>query len=94
MGLVEIRVGEGAPRDTKLGFHRRCFRHPAFIEGDYGTGFIGRNAKELAPTAELAELEAAIIAASLDAITASTPAATASGTSSTTEMSAWRRQVR
>src|SRR5512141_2597074 len=52
--------------DTNLAFHRRCFRQAAFVAGDYDTGFIGRNAAELAPHADEAELTAAIIAAVLD----------------------------
>src|SRR5206468_5960235 len=63
--------------ETNLAFHRRCFRHPAFIAGDYDTGFIGRNTAELAPHVDSdAELDAAIIAAALEAGTAS-PAAVA-----------------
>jgi acetyl-CoA carboxylase, biotin carboxylase subunit len=83
--------------ETNLAFHRRCLRHAAFVAGDYDTGFIGRNTAELAPTADAAELEAAIIAAALEAGTA-TPAAVATakhvtnGTS--VEMSGWRRQLR
>src|SRR5258707_3700581 len=53
--------------ETNLAFHRRCVRHAAFIAGDYDTGFIGRNADELHPRADAAELAAAIIAAALDA---------------------------
>jgi len=37
--------------ETNLPFHRRCLRHAAFIEGDYDTGFIGRHAAELTPSA-------------------------------------------
>jgi acetyl/propionyl-CoA carboxylase alpha subunit len=86
--------------DTNLAFHRRCLRHPAFIAGEYDTGFIGRNAKELAPTADDAELTAAIIAAALDSGThlhdAPKRAATTNGASPvapTTEISGWRRQL-
>ncbi len=38
--------------ETNLPFHRRCLRHPAFIAGEYDTGFIGRNAAELTPPAD------------------------------------------
>ena len=38
--------------ETNLAFHRRCLRHAAFVAGDYDTGFIGRNAAELAPRAD------------------------------------------
>src|SRR5207302_7200998 len=57
--------------ETNLAFHRRCVRHAAFVAGDYDTGFIARHAGELAPHAEPAELDAAIIAAALDAHTGS-----------------------
>ncbi len=74
--------------ETNLAFHRRCFRHAAFIAGEYDTGFIGRNAAQLAPRAEDAELAAAIIAAVLDAGAA--PVATTAARTST-EISSWRR---
>src|SRR2546423_1716870 len=58
--------------ETNLAFHRRCFRHAAFIGGDYDTGFIGRNAADLAPRIDNdAALDAAIIAAALEAGTTS-----------------------
>jgi acetyl-CoA carboxylase biotin carboxylase subunit len=83
--------------ETNLAFHRRCFRHAAFVAGDYDTGFIGRNAAELAPRADAQELEAAIIAAALEAGTASPARATqqhAPATNGTVEISGWRRQLR
>jgi acetyl-CoA carboxylase, biotin carboxylase subunit len=81
--------------ETNLAFHRRCLRQAAFVAGDYDTGFIARNAKELAPRAGDAELTAAIIAVALDSATAAAPAqAVAAGARATTEPSAWRRQVR
>jgi len=90
--------------ETNLAFHRRCFRHEKFIAGEYDTGFIGRNAKELAPRAEGAELTAAIIAAALDTLQAPKSASSKSGTSNgasagvpaapaSTEISGWRRQL-
>ncbi len=81
--------------ETNLAFHRRCVRQAAFIAGDYDTGFIGRNAQELAPRAGEAELTAAIIAAALDAATTAAPvqAAVLSG-AATSEPSGWRRQLR
>jgi acetyl-CoA carboxylase biotin carboxylase subunit len=79
--------------ETNLPFHRRCVRHPAFIEGDYDTGFIGRNAAELAPQADPAALDAAIIAAALDA-GARAPASAAPEARGTSEISGWRRTVR
>ena len=36
---------------TNLAFHRRVMRHPAFLAGDYDTGFIERHKAELAPPA-------------------------------------------
>src|SRR5256714_7111725 len=60
--------------ETNLAFHRRCRRHAAFAAGDYDTGFIGRNARELTPGAGEAEVAAAVIAAALDTATAPAPA--------------------
>ncbi|MDB4961635.1 MAG: Carbamoyl-phosphate synthase chain ATP-binding protein [Myxococcales bacterium] len=90
--------------ETNLAFHRRCFRHEAFIAGDYDTGFIGRNTKELAPQADEKELEAAIIAAALDngAHLHDAPKGTNGASTSgvvqavplSTEISGWRRQLR
>ncbi|MEO8554371.1 MAG: acetyl-CoA carboxylase biotin carboxylase subunit [Kofleriaceae bacterium] len=83
--------------ETNLAFHRRCVRHPAFIEGDYDTGFIARNAAELHPRADGGELDAAIIAAVLDA-SQKKPATASNGVSrtmnsqpSSSEISGWRR---
>jgi acetyl-CoA carboxylase biotin carboxylase subunit len=85
--------------ETNLAFHRRCFRHPAFIAGDYDTGFIGRNTAELAPRADEGELTAAIIAAALES-GVSAPKAATNGASHahavsqhgySTEISGWRR---
>ena len=80
--------------ETNLAFHRRCVRHAAFAAGDYDTGFIARNARELTPDAGEPELTAAVIAAALDAVTAVAPAAATREASATTEPSAWRRQLR
>src|SRR3569623_902760 len=85
--------------ETNLAFHRRCFRQAAFVAGDYATGFIGRNAAALHPKADERALTAAIIAAALDASTASqkaAPAATnghAAPPPSSTEISGWRRSL-
>ncbi len=85
--------------ETNLAFHRRCFRHPAFVAGDYDTGFIGRNTAELAPRAEGDELDAAIIAAALQVATAPRESAarvSAAGPvapgAPSVEISGWRRQ--
>jgi len=85
--------------ETNLAFHRRCVRHAAFAAGDYDTGFIGRNARELTPAAGEPELTAAVIAAALDAVTGTSSgdraAASPTGaTSPTSEPSSWRRQLR
>ena len=90
--------------ETNLAFHRRCLRHEAFIAGAYDTSFIGRNARELAPRADEAELDAAIIAAALEhgvKRTGPRPEARRSSTgttlpppTATSEISGWRRQLR
>jgi acetyl-CoA carboxylase, biotin carboxylase subunit len=84
--------------ETNLAFHRRCFRHAEFIAGEFDTGFIGRNAAELAPRAEERELEAAIIAVALAQHTASPARAPTANhvhvTNGTAEISGWRRQLR
>jgi acetyl-CoA carboxylase biotin carboxylase subunit len=90
--------------ETNLAFHRRCFRHEAFIAGDYDTGFIGRNAKELAPIASEQELDAAIIAAALDngahlhdvpkGGNGASSAGVVHAVPLSTEISGWRRQLR
>jgi acetyl-CoA carboxylase biotin carboxylase subunit len=81
--------------ETNLAFHRRCFRQQQFIEGDYDTGFIGRNAQELHPRADDAELAAAIIAAALDGGAAAKPAQPKTNgvthAAPSTEISGWRR---
>ncbi|NVB81989.1 MAG: acetyl-CoA carboxylase biotin carboxylase subunit [Kofleriaceae bacterium] len=86
--------------ETNLAFHRRCFRHAAFVAGDYDTGFIGRNAAELAPHADENEMTAAVIAAALEAHTHSQaavkPQAQANGSYTprvSTEISGWRRSL-
>jgi acetyl-CoA carboxylase biotin carboxylase subunit len=81
--------------ETNLAFHRRCIRHAAFVAGDYDTGFIGRNARELAPRAGEAELGAAIIAVAIDAAMAAAPsAAPVASAAGANEPSSWRRALR
>ncbi|MBA3456870.1 MAG: acetyl-CoA carboxylase biotin carboxylase subunit [Deltaproteobacteria bacterium] len=86
--------------ETNLAFHRRCFRHDAFVAGDYDTGFIGRNSTELTPRADERELDAAIIAAALDSTAHRHDAPKASNGAASmaapvnTEISGWRRQLR
>ncbi len=83
--------------ETNLPFHRRCLRHPEFVAGEYDTGFIGRNAAELHPRADDAELVAAICAAVLegDKPAAASSSARSSSTTSpppiSSEISGWRR---
>src|SRR5262249_3340156 len=89
--LDEYRVGG---IETNLAFHRRCMRHPAFAAGDFDTGFIARNARELAPAAGEPEITAAVVAAALDAVTAAAPAGAPVDRPAPTEVSAWRRQLR
>jgi acetyl-CoA carboxylase biotin carboxylase subunit len=90
--------------ETNLAFHRRCFRHDSFIAGEYDTGFIGRNSKELAPRADEAELTAAIIAAALESSTnlhaapkagngAQAPSSGVPIAPASNEISGWRRQL-
>jgi acetyl-CoA carboxylase biotin carboxylase subunit len=80
--------------ETNLAFHRRCVRHAAFAAGDYDTGFIGRNAAQLAPRADDAERAAAMVAAVLEAHTASGTPDRSSATpvpQNSSEISGWRR---
>ena len=53
--------------ETNLAFHRLCLRHLSFVEGDYDTGFIGREQARLTPTASGDELDAAVLALAIDA---------------------------
>ena len=46
--LAEYHVGGIR---TNLAFHRQVMRHPAFVAGEYDTGFIERHKAELAPAA-------------------------------------------
>ena len=75
---------------TNLPFHRQVMRHPAFIAGDYDTGFIERHKAELAPAA--ADDETAMLAAIAAAAHAAAEAAeTATALDlSRTQPSAWR----
>jgi acetyl-CoA carboxylase biotin carboxylase subunit len=80
--------------ETNLPFHRRCVRHPAFAAGDYDTGFIGRNAAQLAPRADERELVAAIAAAAVDSHTASHDGPAPQARAASSEISGWRRALR
>jgi len=87
--------------ETNLAFHRRCFRQAQFVAGDYDTGYIAKYAAELAPRADDAELDAAIIAAALDAATGSkekkpvspTNGAVPHAMAHSSEISGWRRSL-
>jgi acetyl-CoA carboxylase biotin carboxylase subunit len=71
---------------TNLPFHRRVMRHPAFVAGDYDTGFIDREPALRSPGAEPDELgltAAAIDWAAHERQQVATPAASGP--------SAWRR---
>jgi len=76
--------------ETNLAFHRRCVRHPAFVAGEYDTGFIAREAAALAPTADAAAIEAALVAAALDVHTAAHVATAAEPAAASAAPSAWR----
>jgi acetyl-CoA carboxylase biotin carboxylase subunit len=77
---------------TNLAFHRQVMRHPAFVAGEYDTGFIERHKAELGPpaadeeTARLAAIAAAAHAARENADS------TSDLDLSQTQLSAWRRQ--
>ncbi len=76
---------------TNLAFHRQAMRNPAFIAGDYDTGFIERHKAELAPPAPSpAVLDDAALAAAVHASRQTTTATATEGTGP--EMSAWRRE--
>jgi acetyl-CoA carboxylase biotin carboxylase subunit len=86
--LDEYRVGG---IKTNLAFHRQAMRNPAFIAGDYDTGFIERHKAELAPPAPSpAVLDDAALAAAVHA--SRDRSATDPPAGSSTEMSAWRRE--
>jgi acetyl-CoA carboxylase biotin carboxylase subunit len=76
---------------TNLAFHRKVMRHPAFLSGDYDTGFIERHRAELQP-AEPGDddREQAAIAAALTTSRAEKPPEDRAGSS---EISAWRREL-
>jgi acetyl-CoA carboxylase biotin carboxylase subunit len=75
---------------TNLPFHRRVMRHPAFIAGDYDTGFIEKHKAALAPpTPDPQLLLDAAVAAAVHASRSQPPAA---ADSARAEISAWRRE--
>jgi acetyl-CoA carboxylase biotin carboxylase subunit len=90
--------------ETNLPFHRRCVRHPSFLEGEYDTGFIGREHARLTPApGDGADLDAAVIALALEATAPSARKPNGNGngngnghaaTKPTTEPSLWRSGAR
>jgi acetyl-CoA carboxylase biotin carboxylase subunit len=85
--LAEYHVGGIR---TNLAFHRQMMRHPAFVAGDYDTGFIERNKAALTPPApdeETAMLAAVAAAAHAAHVDGERPTLDLSAT----QLSAWRR---
>ena len=78
---------------TNLAFHRRVMRHPAFLAGDYDTGFIERHKAELTQPASDDETAAlAAIAAAAEAARAGGGGASSDLDLSQTQPSPWRRR--
>ncbi|HEY4185593.1 MAG TPA: acetyl-CoA carboxylase biotin carboxylase subunit [Polyangia bacterium] len=86
--LAEYHVGGIR---TNLAFHRRVMRHPAFVAGEYDTGFIERHKADLLPPA--LDDESALFVAVGAALTARAAAPAAGGVldSAAVQPSAWRR---
>jgi acetyl-CoA carboxylase, biotin carboxylase subunit len=85
---------------TNLAFHRRVVRHPAFLAGDYDTGYIERHRADLQPTPPAPETVVdAAIAAALHASRsgagagATTTTAAPAGQPGDGDVSAWRREL-
>jgi acetyl-CoA carboxylase, biotin carboxylase subunit len=78
---------------TNLAFHRQVMRHPAFIAGEYDTGFIERHKSELQPAApdEDTATLAAVVAAAHARAQGTDDAPGADLDLSQTEIPAWRR---
>jgi acetyl-CoA carboxylase, biotin carboxylase subunit len=88
--LSEYHVGG---INTNLAFHRRVMQHPAFIAGDYDTGYIERHKAELTPPPPATDvLDDAAIAAALHAHLGDKSTAPKENGSSA-EISAWRREL-
>jgi acetyl-CoA carboxylase biotin carboxylase subunit len=79
--------------ETNLPFHRRCLRHPAFVAGEFDTGFIGRNVAELTPAASDEQREIGVTAAAIElaARRPAAPTAAATASASAPPRSSWRR---
>jgi acetyl-CoA carboxylase biotin carboxylase subunit len=78
---------------TNLAFHRRVMRHPAFIAGDYDTGFIERHKAELTqPPSDEETAALAAIAAAAEAAHAGGGGGSSDLDLSQTQPSQWRRR--
>ncbi len=78
---------------TNLAFHRRVMRHPAFIAGDYDTGFIERHKAELTqPPSDEETAALAAIAAAAEAARAGGGGTSSDLDLSQTQPSQWRRR--
>ena len=86
--LAEYHVGGIR---TNLAFHRRVMRHPAFLAGDYDTGFIERHKAELTPPALDESSEAFVAIGAALAAREATPSAAQTLDTSATQPSFWRR---
>ena len=80
--------------NTNLAFHRRVMQHPAFLAGDYDTGYIERHKAELTPPAPTpAAATDAVLAAALHSHLGQTTSAGNEGAASAGGISAWRREL-
>jgi acetyl-CoA carboxylase biotin carboxylase subunit len=91
--LMEYRVGG---IKTNLAFHRRVLRNADFRAGKYSTAFIEGHKEELLKPLDFGDspeaLDAALAAAALHALDApQTVAPAATGSTATTERTAWQR---
>ncbi len=80
---------------TNLAFHRKVMRHPAFLSGDYDTGFIERHRAELQPDepSDTDRQDAAIAVALAAARAAPAYADSPDAPDHAGDLSAWRREV-
>src|SRR4051812_33087026 len=77
---------------TNLAFHRKVMRHPAFLSGDYDTGFIERHRAELQPDDPSdTDREDAALAVALAAARAAPPSEEREEGGG--DLSAWRREI-
>ena len=79
--------------NTNLAFHRRVMQHPAFLAGDYDTGFIERHKAELTPPPPAPDASRdAAVAAALHAHLQGEPGE-GEATPASRGISAWRRDL-